>query len=352
MKFKKGISLALCVAMAITLGTTAFADNTAVVENATELSEELTPLQGKEGYYIRLQKDTGVRTFYCIVDSNGKSVSDDYLYIKPLDDNGGFYEVGVPVGMTDLRVGVINGDFKTIISPDFYSVYYQNINGAEFVCGCLEGSVANADIYVDIDGVIIEDINEYLKPFNADMQVSDWAREDVYYMCRIIPQNLRYNFKNKITRKEFCQLALAVAKEYEVKLEESYKTPFNDIDDYDVSASYSLDIVSGTGEGKFSPDAPITRQEAAVMLCNLADAIGVDESVRGEIPSFVDSNYFADWADSSIYRICSMLSYGYDDETTSIMVGTGEGKFSPWYSYSREQAIVTVKRMLGVKTTA
>lgn len=55
-------------------------------------------------------------------------------------------------------------------------------------------------------------------------------------------------------------------------------------DDVQTSAYYapyvkwasSKDIVSGTGSGKFSPNAPVTREQLAKMLCTYAASIGVD----------------------------------------------------------------------------
>ena len=59
---------------------------------------------------------------------------------------------------------------------------------------------------------------------------------------------------------------------------EGLQTPFTDIDDDYVTAAYTIGIVSGVGNDMFNPDSAITRQEAAVMLNNLAYMEGVANS--------------------------------------------------------------------------
>ena len=77
------------------------------------------------------------------------------------------------------------------------------------------------------------------------------------------------------------------------------------------------------------------------MLNNLADVLGVEMPGRNE--KFVDESYFAQWAKEEIYNVASIKS-----GDTYVMAGTGEGKFSPWMNYTREQAVVTVYRLICV----
>lgn len=75
------------------------------------------------------------------------------------------------------------------------------------------------------------------------------------------------------------------------------------------------------------------------MLNNMAEVSGVDNNrIREE--KYTDESHFADWAKDSIYRVSAI----YNKETT-LMTGTGNGRFSPWMNYTREQAAATMYRL-------
>jgi hypothetical protein len=111
------------------------------------------------------------------------------------------------------------------------------------------------------------------------------------------------------------------------------KKYFTDTDKEYINNAYELGIVSGVGNNKFAPDNSITRQEAAVMLNNLAELVNITDINNSE--KFIDEKYFANWAKDSIYSISNK----------GIMLGTEENKFSPWMNYTREQAIATMLRL-------
>lgn len=173
-------------------------------------------------------------------------------------------------------------------------------------------------------------------------EYSPWAKESIESAIEawIVPDTLQSDYTSNITRREFCQLAVQT---YMAKtgytIPEDLQTPFTDIDDDYVTAAYSLEIVSGVGDDKFNPHSPITRQEAAVMLDNLAYMAGVDNSKSKE-DKYADEEYFADWAEDAIYKVSAV-----DSGRTPVMTGTGDNKFSPWMNYTREQAIATMYRL-------
>ncbi|GEM_PF-1926311 len=175
---------------------------------------------------------------------------------------------------------------------------------------------------------------------------SPWAKESIEnaISAGIIPDTLQSDYTNNITRQEFCRLAVQT---YMTKtgyaLQSGLQTPFTDVDDDYVTTAYMLNIVSGVGDNKFNPDSNITRQEAAVMLNNLAGVSGIDNS-KVKTEKFVDESYFADWAEDAIYKVSAIENGG-----TAIMTGTGNGKFSPWMNYTREQAAATMYRLYNCK---
>lgn len=195
-----------------------------------------------------------------------------------------------------------------------------------------------------------DSINSYLideqNSSSNNIACSPWARESIEnaILAGIIPDTLQSNYTDKITRKEFCHLAVQT---YMAKtgytIQPDLQSPFTDIDDDYITTAYMLDIVSGVGNDKFAPNNNITRQEAAVMLNNLAGAAGVDNS-KVNTEKFVDENYFADWAEDAIYKVSAIDSNG-----TAVMTGTGRSKFSPWMNYTREQAATTMYRLYNCK---
>lgn len=174
-----------------------------------------------------------------------------------------------------------------------------------------------------------------------------WAEESIKNSVELglVPENLQSDYTAKITRHEFCQL---VVQTYVAKtgneMDMSAKTPFTDADDAYITTAYNLKIVSGVGSNKFAQDNNITRQEAAVMLNNLATVLNIDNS-NPQSEKFVDEDYFADWAKSAIYSVAGIKS-----GDTYVMTGTGNGKFSPWMNYTREQAIATMWRLYSCES--
>ena len=80
------------------------------------------------------------------------------------------------------------------------------------------------------------------------------------------------------------------------------ESPFSDVDDIYITTAYNLKIVSGVGNNKFAPENYITRQEAAVMINNLATILNIDKN-KPQTKKFVDESYFAKWAKTAIYSV-------------------------------------------------
>ncbi len=98
----------------------------------------------------------------------------------------------------------------------------------------------------------------------------------------------------------------------------------------------ALGVISGKDNGNFDPDAPITRQEAAKLLCETAELfmyIGTTGSIN-----FTDKNHISDWA----------LFYVTWVSEQWIMNGMTDGTFMPLDYYTVQQAITTVNRLYEV----
>lgn len=112
------------------------------------------------------------------------------------------------------------------------------------------------------------------------------------------------------------------------------KTPFTDCDALAVAWAYQTGVVSGRGNGKFDPDAAITRQEAAVMLYRYARNAGMDLTLGNDLAAFTDSDSAASWARKE-------LQWAVD---AGLMGGEGDGMLAPRSIITRTQAADIIRR--------
>ena len=169
----------------------------------------------------------------------------------------------------------------------------------------------------------------------ANYTPSSWAQEQVNAAIaeNLVPQNLRYNFTQAITRAEFCDLAVAL---YEtLRGEITGRATFADTNESNVEKMAYIGVVSGVGNDRFDPDGTLTREQAAVMLSRLADAIG--RPLPEQAAAFADTDDIAPWAVEYVGRI----------QAAGIMSGVSDNRFAPQQPYTREQSIVTVMRMFA-----
>ena len=172
-------------------------------------------------------------------------------------------------------------------------------------------------------------------PTTAD-QPSSWAVEQVNAAIaeKLVPQSLQSKYTQATTRAEFCALAVAL---YEnVKGEITGRSTFTDTNDVNVQKAASIGVVTGVGDNKFDPDAQLTREQAAVMLARLADAVG--KPLAASAPTFADNAQISSWATEQVGQI----------QAAGIMSGVGSNTFAPKDPYTREQSIITIMRLFGV----
>lgn len=225
---------------------------------------------------------------------------------------------------------------------------------------------------------------------------SAWANDEVYRALELefVPTSIQDDYQKEITRAEFAEIAiyfLATQFGYPATTEGSLGTgvnyqvedfltdycdshndrtgaPFNlsvygpnvsnstfrwwaafatqkrftDVDVLDtntrgfVNAAYALGIVNGTNESAtlFNPNGSITRQEAATILQRTYACYASSVPTASGL-TYADKGSIADWAASSV---ALMTQWG-------VMGGTGDNKFDPMGTYTREQCIVTFMRL-------
>ena len=163
-----------------------------------------------------------------------------------------------------------------------------------------------------------------------------WAQAEVLsaITAHIVPNTLQQNYREPITRQEFCALAMTLwDRTFDADQGELSASPFSDTHDAAVIRAYEQGIVNGIGNGLFAPDKEISRQEAATMLMrlgkltNLADADNVPDC-------FADQADVADWGIEGVDYV----------RTKGLMAGTGRG-FSPRGTFTIQEAILTFSRL-------
>lgn len=164
---------------------------------------------------------------------------------------------------------------------------------------------------------------------------SDWAKAHVEraISAGIVPESFTKAYSTPATRAEFCELAVALYEKIK-GAEIPVRVKFTDTDDINVEKMAGLNVVSGTGGNKFSPDDPITREQAAVILSKLIDALGGKYAASGA-ESFSDADLISEWALPAVLRVRSL----------GVMSGVGDGKFGPKGQYTREQCITTLLKV-------
>ena len=177
--------------------------------------------------------------------------------------------------------------------------------------------------------------------------VSGWAEEMVaaYLSEAQVPDEVREimggDYTRSITRYQFAVMAVQL---YEHYTQESIPlSPRDDVfadsaGDLSIAKAYNIGILSGYNTAKdradifVGPGDKLTREQAAAMLVQLAEAAGRPVGAQtGELP-FTDE--ISDWAADAVARV-----YG-----AGIMSGTSGTTFDAQGPYTIEQAMVTMLR--------
>jgi len=89
-------------------------------------------------------------------------------------------------------------------------------------------------------------------------------------------------------------------------------------------------IVNGVGEGRFDPNANVTREQMCVMLVNYARFKSIALKTVEDKESFADDASISKWARTAVYTC----------QQSDIVNGKGEGKFDPQGTGTRAEASV------------
>lgn len=170
---------------------------------------------------------------------------------------------------------------------------------------------------------------------------SGWAEADVRDMIQqgLVPRELQGAYQSHISRGEYTLLLKSVLHHLVGGKEEELHrvlTEHRFVDSYEqhVYEAYQFGIVNGVTTTTFEPDRPILRSEAVVMMANILTTLRVEGLDDKQAP-YVDYAAIPGWA-----RKSADITYN-----ASIFLGSDAG-MEPDKPYTREQAIVTMKRLL------
>lgn len=162
-----------------------------------------------------------------------------------------------------------------------------------------------------------------------------WAKDEIIAMAEknIIKGKTEKLFSpdDNITRAEFAAL---VARALGLNKSECEFSDVNKEDWFydDVSAAAKAGYMNGF-DGKFNPNAYITRQEIAVVLSRIAKDMGMMSKESAH--EFNDAESIADWAKSSVEFAASL----------GLIKGTDDGNFAPEKEATRAETVVMLSRI-------
>lgn len=216
---------------------------------------------------------------------------------------------------------------------------------AEFFRLTARDIASSADYFYPVENP--EDLNITFSTVAEDIQLnpSIWAKGEIKEAkeAGLIPVTLEgQDLSKKISRGEFAAVALELYEALSGQTVGSASSPFRDIagnvDEDAINKAYDLNIVAGISSTEFRPDARISREDLAAMLCRAIKKYKFEDwSLATDNDYYLDSEgvkKFADDADISAYAKPSV----YYLTKMGILNGVSETHFAPKNTTSDQEA--------------
>lgn len=182
----------------------------------------------------------------------------------------------------------------------------------------------------------------------------DWAKPEIDRAIAegLIPEDMCRKYQDNITRADFCRLAInLIEKITGMKIDAFMGTrgmagrvsdpiAFTDTDDPAIMTASRLGIVNGVGNNKFDPTGTIKRQDAAVMLYQMAKLLDYTEP-NGTPEVFADRDNFSSYAVDAIDFVSAIAD---KEKNNKVMGSVDNNNFSPLDTFTREQAYISILR--------
>ena len=177
------------------------------------------------------------------------------------------------------------------------------------------------------------------RPISATGEpVDEWALNLVNEAIanNLMPDHLKgQDLREPITRIQFVSLAVRL---YETVQGQAIpipeECPFLDTSDPAVQKAYSMGFTAGVSENTFAPDQLLTREQAAVTLAAVWNALGGAPASAGFSP-FADWEQISPWAQDSVALLTQ----------AGIVSGYEDGRFGPQDSAQRQACLLMALRI-------
>ncbi len=173
-----------------------------------------------------------------------------------------------------------------------------------------------------------------------DVTPEHWAYE---YISTLIDKKVINGYddgtfgpSNSVARSEFVKMIQSA-----FRLSGEITVSFDDVADdawyaNPIRTVASLGIVSGIGDGKFAPNAEITRQDMCVMIKNVLDYKNMTLDKQYDLSSFTDFDDIADYAEEAINVL----------KQAGIIDGYDNGAFGPRDAVTRAEAAKVIALLI------
>ena len=197
----------------------------------------------------------------------------------------------------------------------------------------------------DTTPAVIPPPTPWVNPF-ADVKSSDWFYGDVEYvythglMTGTSTNPMLFSPQMSVTRGMIVTILYRAAGSPDVS---GLSNPFSDV----AGGQYYRDaviwaaangIVAGIGNGKYDPDANITRQDLAVILYRYAQWAGIELPVTQDYTGFTDDAHVANYAKDAIEAFFK----------AGIINGYPDGSFQPNGTATRAEVAAMIHRFFEI----
>ena len=264
--------------------------------------------------FIKIEKPEDVKAFY------------NKFSALPFVDKADNYD-GITIQFRNTNNGVMASYYTT------YGAFNETFEGLY---------VSEGELYKIIDELGYE--WKVFAPAYVDTSVaetvpapSDWAKDsiDIANAVGITDKSQPYYYHNNITREKFCELIYNFIISTNKTITAPVTDSFTDTKNEKILMLNGLGIVNGKTATEFAPDDYLTREEAATIIVRMVNKV-VPMAATEMWFEYDDIDEISEWASDSIQTISNL----------GFMNGVGNNRFVPKDTYTTEQAIVTLVRVL------
>lgn len=182
----------------------------------------------------------------------------------------------------------------------------------------------------------------FAMPSKSSATMSTWAESDVNLALNdnlLDTALLGSDYTLNITRLQFCSVAVKLAEEL-IGRELTYAaSTFTDTDSPYALKAYSTGITAGTGNGTFSPNATLTRQEMATFIYRTLRYVEQNSeykytSYNSKLDNYTDRGAVQSWAEEAMAFMNAL----------DLVKGTTDTTLSPDGICTIEQAVAVAER--------